>query len=285
MYWIEGFGKVIKYIEENLDNSLDYEHMADILGYSTYHFQRLFMMLSGLPLSEYIRNRRLSEAATELQSGQIKVIDVAFKYGYSSPTSFNRAFKTFHGVTPSEVSRCEVMIKAFPPLSFDLKVKGAETINYRIAKLDAFRIVGKCCATTVEGGQCYRDIPAFWEELIKSGGPGSILSLSEDQPKGLLGVSDYNPEKSATFRYYIAVSSSQPVPKGMDEFIVPAATWAIFPHQRREPAIIQSFQKLILTEWLPTSGFEFAKAPDIERYDNENDMETWIPVIRVKQFE
>jgi AraC family transcriptional regulator len=282
MYWIEGFGKVIKYIEENLDASLDYEHMADILGYSTYHFQRLFMVLSGLPLSEYIRNRRLSEAAVELQAGQHKVIDVAFKYGYSSPTSFNRAFKSLHGITPSEASRHDVLIKAFPPLSFDLKVIGAETINYRIAKMDAFRIVGKCCTTTVENGQCYRDIPAYWEKLIKSGGPGSILSLRETQPTGLLGVSDYNPEKSSTFNYYIATSSSRPAPEGMAELNVPAATWAIFPHIKREPASIQAFQKRILMEWLPTSGFEFAKAPDIERYDDEGGMETWIPVIQVK---
>jgi len=283
MNWIEGFGKVIKYIEENLDSSLDYEHMAGILGYSTYHFQRLFMMLSGLPLSEYIRNRRLSEAAIELQAGQNKVIDVAFKYGYSSPTSFNRAFKVLHGVTPSEVCKKEVMIKAFPPLSFDLKVKGAETINYRIAQMDAFRVVGKCCITTAENGQCYRDIPAFWEKLIQSGGPGSILSLIDAQPTGLLGISDYNPEKSSTFNYFIAVSSSRPAPEGMEEFNVPAASWAIFPHQKSEPTTIQAFQQRILMEWLPTSGFEFAKAPDVERYDDEGGMETWIPVIRVKQ--
>ena len=155
-------------------------------------------------------------------------------------------------------------------------------MEYRIEKMEAFRIVGKCCTTTVENGQCYRDIPAYCEKLIKSGGPGSILSLRDTQPTGLLGVSDYYPEKSSTFNYYIAASSSRPAPEGMAEFNVPAATWAIFPHIKREPATIQAFQKRILMEWLPTSGFEFAKAPDIERYDDEGGMETWIPVIQVK---
>lgn len=136
--------------------------------------------VAGVPCSEYIRNRRLSKAAMELQTGNEKVIDVAIKYGYSSPNSFNRAFKIFHGVAPSSLKKEGVTVKAYPPLFFNLEIKGAHTLEYRLVQKDAFRIVGIKIHTTMENGTCYRDIPLAWNGfLLKNANNHVIFSLQK----------------------------------------------------------------------------------------------------------
>lgn len=105
MEWIERLNKAINYIEENITKEIEYEQVAKIACCSTYHFQRMFAYMADVPLSEYIRRRRMSLAAVELQNDDKKIIDVALKYGYSSPTAFNRAFKSIHGVAPSVIKK------------------------------------------------------------------------------------------------------------------------------------------------------------------------------------
>lgn len=279
MNWMDGMNTIIMYIENHLDGEIDYEEIADILGYSTYHTQRLFMMIAGIPLSDYIRNRRLAKAAEELMDGNNKVIDVAMKYGYSSPNSFNRAFQTLHGVAPSALKKGGVQIKAFPPLSFELKIKGADTMDYRIQEMDSFRIVGKKIHTTMTSGESYQSIPALWQEMLTTGGHLNILPLMNQQPMGLLGVSDYNPDLSASdFDYYIAVSSNQDVPEGMDELTVGAGTWAIFTCNNENTEMLQKTQERMVMEWLPNSGYEFANRPDIEVSFEDGKMELWLPI-------
>lgn len=281
MNWLDGFNKVIAYIENHLEDEIDNGEIADILGYSVYHVQRLFTMVAGIPLAEYVRSRRLSKAAAELQSGENKVIDVALKYGYSSPNSFNRAFKAFHGVPPSDVKKEGVTIKAYPPLSFELTIKGAQAMNYRIEHKDAFRIVGIKLQTTMENGESYQSVPAFWGKLMQDGGPNDILALMNKEPMGLLGVCDYDPDfNSSTFDYYIACSTDKPVAEGMSEFEIPACTWAVFPCENGGTDAIQKLQQRTVMEWLPTSGFEFAKAPDIEVYGANGEIDIWLPVVK-----
>lgn len=281
MNWLDGFNQVIEYIENHLEDEIDYEKIADIFGYSVYHVQRLFAMVAGVPFSEYIRNRKLSKAAMELQGNECKVIDIALKYGYSSPNSFNRAFKVFHGVVPSDVKKEGITIKAYPPLCFELIVKGAQAMEYRIVRKKAFRIVGVTLHTTLENGECYQSAPSFWRNLIQAGGQNNILALMNHEPYGLLGVSNYSPDfSSGEFDYFIACSTDKPVPEGMKEFIVPESTWAIFSSKAKEADAIQKLEQRIVMEWLPTSGYEFAKAPDIEAYDAEGNADIWIPVIK-----
>lgn len=281
MNWLEGFNQVIEYIEKHLEDEIDYTEMANIFGYSVYHVQRVFAMVAGVPFSEYIRNRKLSMAATELQGSKCKVIDIALKYGYSSPNSFNRAFKEFHGVSPSDVKKEGVTIKAYPPLCFELTVKGAQAMEYRIVRKNAFRIVGIKLHTTIENGECYRSTPLFWSNLIQTGGQNNILTLMNQEPNGLLGVSNYSDDFSTgAFDYYIACSTDKPIPEGMVEFIVPESTWAIFSCDDIKAEAIQKLEQRIVMEWLPTSGYEFAKAPDIEAYDENGKPDIWIPVIK-----
>lgn len=170
MEWIERLNEAINYIEEHLADEIDYEELAKIAGCSTYHFQRMFAYMANVSLSEYIRRRKMSLAAVDLQGGDAKIIDVALKYGYSSPTAFNRAFQTIHGIAPSLVRSQGVSVKSFPPMTFKITVKGVEEMNYRIEKKEAFRIVGVSrplykeieknfahCSEDVAGRRCGRD--------------------------------------------------------------------------------------------------------------------------------
>ncbi len=283
MNYAKEFQKVLDYIEAHLDSETDYEEMAALTGYSVYHFQRLFLMLTGMSAAGYIRNRRLAKAAAELMSGQNKVIDVSYKYGYSSPTAFNRAFRNMHGIAPSNMKQDGITIKAFPPITLDTSLKPAQKLDYRIQTLDSFRIIGKKLTSTLESGICYQEIPAFWEMFMKNGGPAALLPLMNQQPAGILGVSVCDLEmENSHFDYYIGVATDLPLPADtpmkFEEYIVPASVWGIFPHKNENPGMIQDFQKHIVLDWLPTSGYEFAKAPDIELYFDNGVMETWIPI-------
>ena len=131
MEWIERLNGAMSYIEENLKNEIDYDKAAKIACCSTYHFQRMFSYMANMTLSEYIRRRRMSLAAVDLQNGE-KIIDVALKYGYTSPTAFNRAFQGVHGIAPSLLRSDGVSVKSYLPISFKITIKGAEEMNYRI---------------------------------------------------------------------------------------------------------------------------------------------------------
>lgn len=159
MEWIDRLNKVINYIEEHITEEIDYKELSRIACCSTYHFQRMFTYIAGVSLSEYIRRRRMSLAAVDLQSGDEKIIDISLKYGYSSPTAFNRAFQSIHGIAPSAIKNEGVSIKSFPPITFKFTVKGVEELNYRIETKEAFRIVGKSYPLNKEIEQNFLEVP------------------------------------------------------------------------------------------------------------------------------
>lgn len=280
MEWIIRLNKAVNYIEEHLTENIDIEEVARIACCSSYHFQRMFAYMSDMTLSEYIRKRKMSLAAAALLDPQSKVIDVGMTYGYTSPTAFNRAFKGIHGITPSAVKDGH-MIKAFPPISFKMVIKGADEMNYRIEKKEAFRVVGVSEPLHKEIEKNFEIVPKMWQKASADGTVMKLLSMMENEPKGMLGVSACN--DAEFWRYYIAVASDQPIDEGLEAYEIPACTWAIF-HGKGTPKSIQVLEKRIVTEWLPTSGYEYDDAPDIEVFiDNhptEAAYEVWIPVVR-----
>ncbi len=284
MEWIEGMNKAISYIEEHLTEEISYDELARIACCSAYHFQRMFAYMAGVPLSEYIRRRRMSLAAAELQSGEEKVIDIGMKYGYTSPTAFNRAFQSVHGMAPSMAKKGGAPMKAYPPISFKITVKGAEELNYRIEEKAAFRIVGISHPLDKEIEKNFKTVPQMWQNAAMNGTIEKLALLMNDQPMGVLGVSVCNDKED--WRYFIAVSSSADADNTLDEYIVPACTWAVFSGTGTGMSI-QELEQRIVTEWLPTSGFEYDNAPDIEVYLNPdpNDMqyEVWVPVKPVRK--
>lgn len=280
MEWIERFNDAIIYIEKHLTDEIDYQRLGQIACCSSYHFQRMFTYMAGIPLSEYIRRRKMSLAAVDLQGKDMKIIDAAGKYGYHSPTAFNRAFQSVHGIAPSAVKNEGVTVKSFPPITFKITVKGVEEMNYRIETKEAFRIVGVSVPLHQDIEKNFTVIPSKWEEVSKNGTLQRIAGLMDTPPMGVLGVSSCN--ETEPWRYYIAVSSSQA--KGdLEEYMVPAATWAIFPGVGTNESI-QELERRIVTEWLPTSGYEYGNAPDLEVYLNPDPQnaqyEVWIPVVK-----
>lgn len=283
MEWIERLNKAIGYIEEHLTDEIDYEQLGKIACCSAYHFQRMFTYMAGLPLSEYIRRRKMSLAAVDLQGGDAKIIDVAAKYGYSSPTAFNRAFQTVHGIAPSAVKSEGVSVKSFPPLTFKITIKGADEMNYRIETKDAFRIIGVSAPLHKEIEKNFAVVPKMWQDAVVNGTMQKLAGMMDTPPMGLLGVSACGEEEE--WKYFIAVSSSKPREE-FEEYLVPSATWAIFAGQGTNQAI-QELEQRIVTEWLPTSGYEYGNAPDIEVYLNPDpanaQFEVWIPVVKKQE--
>lgn len=280
MEWIERLNDAISYLEEHLTKEIDYEQLGQIACCSSYHFQRMFAYMAGVPLSEYIRRRKMSLAAVDLQSKNMKIIDAALKYGYNSPTAFNRAFRSVHGIAPSAVKNEGVSVKSFPPIRFKITVKGAEEMNYRIETKDAFRIIGVSVPLNKDIEQNFAVIPQKWQEVSMSGTLQNLAGLMNQPPMGVLGVSTCN--DTEPWRYYIAVSTSREN-SGFEEYTVPAATWAIVPGEGTNQSI-QELERRIVTEWLPTSGYEYGSAPDIEVYLNPDPQnakyEVWIPVVK-----
>ena len=277
MEWVERFNQAIQYIEAHLTEEINGGRLAEIACCSPFHFQRMFAYMTGVPLSEYLRRRRMTLAAADLRSGQ-KVLDVALRYGYDSPTAFNRAFQSVHGIPPSAAREDGVLLKSYPPISFTITVKGAVEMEYRIEKKDAFRIVGKSVPLHKKIEKNFATLPKAWGEAAADGTLTKLAGMMNHEPPGVLGVSFCMGDED--WRYYIAVATDLPA-DGFEEASIPAATWAIFPGQGTS-ASIQELETRIITEWLPPSDYEYANAPDVEVYlnaDPENARyEVWLPI-------
>ncbi len=281
MEWIERLNAAVNYIEENLTATVDLDGVAKIACCSTYHFQRMFTYMADVPLSEYIRRRKMSLAAADLQTGKEKVIDLSLKYGYESPTAFNRAFKAVQGISPTEARKSGVVLKSFPSISFNITIKGASEMNYRIEKKDAFRIIGISEPLETEIEKNFEAVPKMWGKAAMDGTLGRLAEMMNTSPMGVLGVSACGSEEQ--WRYYIAVASTDNAPEGFETYTVPEATWAIFSGEGNGKSV-QDLEKRIVMEWLPTSGYEYGNAPDVEVYltaDSENaKYEVWIPIVK-----
>lgn len=281
MDWIKRLNAAINYIEEHLTEEPDYDRLGKIACCSAYHFQRMFGYMAGVPLSEYIRRRRMSRAAVDLQNGDQRIIDVAAKYGYESPTAFNRAFQSVHGFAPSQTREVGRTLTSFPPISFQMTIKGAVQMDYRIETREAFRIVGVSAPLEREIEKNFEAVPRMWGKAAQDGTIAQLAGLMDTRPQGILGVSVCC-GAAEQWRYYIAVASTLPA-AGFEEYTVPAATWAIFGGQGSGVSI-QTLEQRIVTEWLPTSGYEYGDGPDVEIYFDptpENTRyEVWIPVIK-----
>ncbi len=279
MDWITGLNKTMDYIEAHLSGEIDYEQLARLACCSSYHYQRMFAYMAGVSLGEYIRRRRMSVAAADLQGGE-KVLEVALKYGYQSPTAFNRAFQSVHGLPPSALRETGASVKAFPPLHFTITIKGVEQMEYRIEKREPFRVVGVSIAIDKDMEKNFDKIPPFWGKAAADGVIEKLAGMMDAQPMGILGVCACTGEEE--WRYWIAAASTRQ-DAALEEFTVPAATWAVFPGSGTNQSI-QELERRVLTEWLPSSGYEYGNAPDIEVYLNADPQnskyEVWIPVVK-----
>lgn len=287
MEWMQNLKMAIDYIEDNLDGEISYEKAAQISGCSVHYFQRIFTGVTGISLSEYIRRRRMTQAGLELQANQCKVIDVALKYGYTSPTAFNRAFQMIHGITPAAAKKSGSRLNAYPPIKFKVSVSGEEALRYRIEEKKAMRLIGITTPLVEDMTLNQINVPHFWQTVIDSDAYDKIHNLSMGEPSGIIGCSVY--QHHDDFYYAIAAASSQAVPEGMQEIIIPKATWVIFeccvPYKDSVQKIFQRF----VSEWLPFSGYRYAMLPDLEiypfyeDYEQSSVSEVWIAIEKERE--
>lgn len=264
MEWLKKLNAAVDYIENNLDGDISYDEAARIACCSTFYFQRIFSYVSGISLSEYVRRRRMTQAAFELQRTDAKVVDIALKYGYTSPTSFNRAFQSVHNITPAAARNKGCTLNAYPAIRFLVQVTGGNAMTYHIAEKSSMRMIGVRIPLSADMEENQKKIPEFWQSVLNSSLFSEICRLQDGSPQGILGVSVY--ENPQNFFYYIAAATDAPVPDGMFTFEIPEATWAVFENNGHFKENVQSIFRRFYTEWLPFSGYEYAGLPDIEVY-------------------
>jgi len=290
MEWIDRMNNAVDYIELNLTDEISYEKLAQIACCSTYHFQRMFSFITGVPLSEYIRRRRLTLAAFELQTSNIKVIDVAIKYGYESPEAFSRAFKNLHGVMPISARDIGVSLKAFPKMTFLISIKGVSEMNYRIEEKEPFEVFGLELKTTVVNGQCYKDIPEFWMACGQDGrGPALIQAAGKKTGEPVDAGVTYAHNVNGDMSYMVGcIKKDQVVSPEYKTLAIPKQTWAIFQTEwksEEDDEKLHEVWRRIYSEWFPVASYEHADSDfDMEMYfgnlQSGYSAEIWIPVVQ-----
>lgn len=287
MDWITGISKAIDYIEEHITEPTDYTRAAKEACSSPFNFQRVFALLCGYTLGDYVCMRRLTLAGEALLSTDAKVIDVALKYGYDSPESFSRAFTRFHGVSPSAV-RKGAAIRSFSRICVKLILTGGSIMEYRIEKKQAAKIICRRREFTKPGDDyTNREIPEFWNECGRDGSIQKLCGYIKDsaQFKGLLGVCFSTEMTDSGFPYGIGAEyDGESDPQDFEIVEIPAYTYAVFTVRGRMPDAFRETYRKICTEFFPQSGYEYGNGVEIEAYpsaDVQNpdySCEIWIAV-------
>ncbi|WP_379160931.1 effector binding domain-containing protein [Paenibacillus sp. sgz5001063] len=285
MEWLIRMKDALDYMESKMTEPLRIEDIARVAHVSPFHFQRMFSMLTGVTVADYIRKRRLTLAAQELAISQIRVLDVALKYGYDSPEAFAKAFRRAHGLTPSSAREPGVQLKAFPRLSFHLSLKGDQEMDYKIVERSAFTVIGKSMEVTTRDGENFRRIPEFWNQCNADGTSDKLIQLGTEP--NWLGICMSMNMEEELLSYWVAVEGSPGTnPEGYETAVVPAASWAVFTSTGPMPHAIQQVWQRIFQEWFPGTGYEHTGGPEFELYPpgdpNAEDYvcEVWIPVMK-----
>lgn len=286
MDWLDRMNNAMEYLENHLTDVIDFNQAARIACCSTYHFQRMFSFITEVPLSEYIRRRRMTLAAFELQQSGTKIIDIAMKYGYESPEAFSRAFKKMHGVMPMSARDKGVSLKAYPRLSFHISIRGDVEVNYKIEEKQAVEMFGVSTVINADGENPFIEIPAFWTRCIAGGDVDRIRAAAGLGENGQIHAVMYNKQgdkSSYMIGYFVPASG---LPEGFEQLQIPPQTYAIFSTgvYPDGESNIHDLWKRIWGEWFPGSNYEATEGPEFEMtYDRGNnmyEMEVWIPVVK-----
>ena len=269
-------------IEHDLEGEVDVKLLARIAGTSEYHLRRMFSALAGIPLSEYVRRRKLTRAASEVLSGQDSLLDLAVRWGYGSNEAFARAFKAMHGVGPQEARTRNKPLQSQQILTFRLVVEGSTNMEYRIINKEAFTVVGR--GTRVPLVHLGMN-PAIVEFVKGIGMPTleRIKQLGDGEPAGMLALT-YNQEgveEGDQLDYFQGVVTSQNPPEDMETVHVPKNTWAVFTTEGPYPETIQHMWRDVYTQWFPSNGYQSVEGPSMLRTQIDGDKakaELWIPV-------
>ena len=273
----EDIQKALMYIEANLTEDLEVRDIAKEAFLSPFYFQRIFGAMCGISVGEYIRSRRLTLAGEELANSDAKVIDVAAKYGYESPDSFNRAFQRFHGISPSAARKTGASLRSFGPLRITQTLEGGSMMEYRIVEKPQFTVMG--VSRKFHPETSYQQIPEYWTEMF--GQPDFPLM-------GMYGICMDDNGPDVEFDYWIADNYIpwQEIPAGCKSLVIPAGTWAVFPCKLKT---LQDTNTKMWKEWLPNCReYRLSGSYNLEVYGppweedpGESYVELWLPVEKV----
>lgn len=279
MEWINRLNEVIGYIEEHLDDEISSEVIGKIAACPVGSFHRTFSLITGITLSEYIRRRKLTKAAFELQSTDCKVIDIAVKYGYESSDAFCVAFKKMHGVSPAAARQRNIKLKSYPRLSFTLTIKGDAEMNYRVVERGSFKVCGKIVTSSLENNI----VPDFWEKCKEDGTVERLLKIGVN-PCTLGLCFGYNDE--GVNDYMVGIETDHAFIEDLKTIEIPETTWLVFEAVGPVNPTLRNTWARIYGEFLPQSIYEQSSLPTMEKYfggevnaDNYY-VEVWIPVIK-----
>lgn len=282
---IEGLNAALVLLEDQLEDEIDIDQLAQVAATSTCHLRRMFSSLAGMSLSTYVRRRRMTLAAADMRAGEAGLLEIAVRFGYGSTEAFGRAFREVHGVTPGEARDRRVALVTQPRLRFRLTIEGDTALRHRIIDKEAFTIVGRKATVPLiyEGVNPHiTNFVASLPDTIHT----QIKKLSDQDPSGILAVTYVHdpdrPEGSAV-DYYHAVATSQPAPDDLDHLDLPAATWAVFEVSGPFPDTLQQLWADTAAVWFPSNPYRSVHAPDllsIELSEDQTaaDCQLWIQV-------
>ena len=281
--------RLVEFIEDHLTEEIDIAGLASRYGTTEYHLRRMFSSLAGMPVSEYIRRRRMAVAAADVL-GDGDLLGIAVRYGYGSTEAFNRAFRSVHGVGPGDVRRNGGPLRTQPQLRFRLTVEGNTTMDTSIAERPAFRLVGHSARVPLIHHRANPHIQAHIASL-PAAEHARLKELGDTEPAGLLQVSadvdpDYAEGTVLTYLHGVAITETTPVPDDLDAIEVPAGTWAVFRTSGPYPAALQSTWAATATDWFPSNPWRLRPGPSmVAILDRAADFSTatcelWLPVER-----
>ena len=280
---------LVEYVDAHLDEEIDIAGVASRLGTTEYHLRRMFSSLAGMPLSEYIRRRRMSVAAADV-IGEGDLLTVSVRYGYGSAEAFTRAFRSVHGVSPGDVRRDGGPLHTQPQLRFRLTVEGKTPMDTRITDRPAFRFIGHSARVPLIHEGANPHIQAFIASLPDAE-HARLKELSSTEPAGLLQVSadvdpDYTEGSELTYLHGVAVTDTTPAPDDLDAIDVPAGTWAVFRADGEYPKVLQETWAATANDWFPSNPWRLRPGPSIVAIlDRAADFSTastelWLPIER-----
>ena len=242
--------KIIEYIENHLEQKIDYNELSKMIGVNQYTFQRIFSLISNISISEYIRNRRLSNAGQELYINNEKVIDIAMKYQYNNATSFSRAFEKFHGIKPSEVKKNPEKLKMYTKLHFKEIDEQSKNVEYKIIEKEQMILYGK--SEDTNNKQIRKDAPIFYQKMKKQYG---------DPQYGMVEYKDK--EREQVKSYWILYDKKD---QGLEKKVIPKSKWISIRINSQEAIDIQEVSQIFYYDFLPSCQYNFRNLPEIEYY-------------------
>jgi AraC family transcriptional regulator len=286
---IAALNRIAEYVESHLTDDIDISALARGAGTTEYHLRRMFSSLAGMPLSEYIRRRRMTVAAADLMSDD-DLLTIAVRYGYGSAEAFARAFRAVHGAAPGDVRRTGGPLRTQPQLRFRLTVEGNSPMDTRITERPSFRLIGHAARVPL----IHAGVNPHIQAHIAALSPDEhvrLKSLSDTEPSGLLQVSadvdpDYAEGSELTYLHGVAIRDDTTVPADLDSLEVPAGAWAVFHVTGEYPAALQTTWAATATDWFPSNPWRLRPGPSIVAVlDRSPDFRTatcelWLPVER-----